>query len=135
MSIEYAGHNIPIALRPKKPQISLIEDKDNIKILIRVEMEGDVEQTYFEAREDMLSTRFVREIENAMENETERRAENAIEKIQKEFETDVLGIDKYLRQSHYKLWKTLEKDWQGIFPNIDIDVSMDIKIRRVGLVR
>lgn len=98
-------------------------------------MEGDVEQTYFEAREDMLSTRFVREIENAMENETERRAENAIEKIQKEFETDVLGIDKYLRQSHYKLWKTLEKDWQGIFPNIDIDVSMDIKIRRVGLVR
>ncbi|HZK56748.1 MAG TPA: Ger(x)C family spore germination C-terminal domain-containing protein [Clostridia bacterium] len=135
MSVSYAGHNIPIALRPKRPKISLVENKDNIKILIEVEMEGDIEQTYFEADENMLDVKFVKEAENAIERETEQRARGTINQIQKDFETDVLGINKYLRQSHYKLWKEVEKDWQDIFPNIDIDVSMDIKIRRIGLVR
>jgi hypothetical protein len=59
----------------------------------------------------------------------------AVNKIQKEFETDIIGIDRYLRQRHPDLWKTVEKDWQEIFPNIDIDVSTNVKIRRVGLVR
>lgn len=135
MSIEYKGHNIPITLRPKKPKLRLIEDEGNIKILIEVEMEGDIKQTYFEAEEDMLDVGTISKIENMMEEATEQRSGNAISKIQKEFETDVLGINKYLRQYHYKLWKKVEKDWQEIFPNIDIDVSMDIKIRRVGLIR
>lgn len=133
MSVNYAGHNIPVALRPKRPKLSLIEDQDNIKISIYVEMEGDIEQTYFAASENMLDIKFVKEIENAMDKKTEQRAKNAINKIQKEFETDVLGIDRYLRQFHPKLWKDVKEDWQEIFPNIDIDINMDIKIRRIGL--
>ena len=98
-------------------------------------MEGDIEQTYFEANENMLDTKFVKEVESAIERETVQRAKDTINQIQKDFETDVLGINKYLRQSHHKLWKKVEKDWQDIFPNIDIDVNIDIKIRRIGLVR
>ncbi|MDI9476014.1 MAG: Ger(x)C family spore germination protein [Natronincolaceae bacterium] len=135
MSVKHKGFDIPVALRPKKPRISLIEDKDNIKILIEVEMEGDVRQTYFETDEDTLKSSFVSEIEQEMVEATKQRAMDTINKIQKEFETDVLGINKYLRQSHYKLWKEVERDWQDIFPNIDIDVNIDIKIRRIGLVR
>lgn len=135
MSIEYRGHNVPVALRPKKPKFRLIEDEENIKILIEVEMEGDVKQTYFEAEDDMLEVTIISEIENKMGEVTEQRTRTAIDKIQKEFETDIIGIDRYLRQSHYKLWKEVEDDWQEIFPNIDIDVNMDIKIRRIGLIR
>ncbi len=135
MSVEHKGFRIPVALRPKKPKTSLIRDKDNIKILIEVEMEGDVRQTYFDTKEDMLEVEFVKEIEHAMTKATEQRAMDTINKIQKEFETDVIGIDRYLRQFHYKLWKEVEEDWQDIFPNIDIDVSFNIKIRRIGLVR
>lgn len=135
MSIEYKDHNIPVALRPKKPKLRLIEDEDNIKILIEVEMEGDIKQTYFEANDDMLEVATISKIQNKMEEATEQRTRVAIDKIQKEFETDIIGIDRYLRQSHYKLWKEIEDDWQEIFPNIDIDVNIDIKIRRIGLIR
>ncbi len=135
MSIEYRGHTIPVDLRPKKPKFTLVRDKNNIKILIEVEMEGDIKQTYFEAEEDMLNAKNVEEIENMVQRVTEERATIALNKIQKEFETDVLGIDRYLRQSHYKLWKEVEGDWRKIFPNIDIHISTDIKIRRVGLIR
>ncbi len=135
MSIEYEGHNVPISLRPKKPKFRLIEDDNNIKILIEVEMEGDIKQTYFEAREDTLETAVIDEIEQKMEEATRQRSMNAVNKIQKEFKTDVLGVNKYLRQSHHKLWKEVAKDWEEIFPNIDIDVDVDIKIRRTGLIR
>ena len=134
MSIEYKGHNIPITLRPKKPKLRLIEGEGNIKILIEVEMEGDIKQTYFEAEEDMLEVATISKIQNKMEEVT-NKGPGLIDKIQKEFETDIIGIDRYLRQSHYKLWKEIEDDWQEIFPNIDIDVNIDIKIRRIGLIR
>lgn len=135
MSVEYNGHIIPVDLRPKKPKLTLVKDKDNINILIEVEMEGDIKQTYFEAEEDMLKVENVEEIEKRIQRVTEERTTIALNKIQKEFETDVLGIDRYLRQYHYKLWEEIEKDWREIFPNIDIHVSTDIKIRRVGLIR
>ncbi len=135
MSVGYGDHNVPVALRPKKPKFRLIEDEDNIKILIEVEMEGDVKQTYFEAHDDMLEVATISKIENKIKKATEQRTRTTIDKIQKEFETDIIGIGRYLRQSHYKLWRELEDDWQEIFPNIDIDVNMDIKIRRIGLIR
>ncbi|HZJ76694.1 MAG TPA: Ger(x)C family spore germination protein [Oscillospiraceae bacterium] len=135
MSIEHKGHNIPVSLAPKKPKLKLIEDEENIKILMEVEMEGDIRQTYFEASEDMLKTGVVSKIEDAIIEMINQKAQDTVDKIQNEFQTDVLDINKYLRRFHYKLWNEVEEDWQEIFPNIDIEVSIDIKIRRIGLVR
>ncbi|GEM_PF-558406 len=133
--VSYKGHSIPIDMRPKKPKMSLIDDESNIKILIEIEAEADVKQTYFESKEDMLKAEVIKEVEELANREIKKRTEETIYKIQKEFGVDVIGVDRFLRQRHYSLWKSVEKDWKDIFPNIDIEVKMDVKIRRIGLVR
>lgn len=134
-SIEYKGHSIPVDFRPRKPKMTLVEDENNIKILVEIEGEADIKQTYFESKEDLLKVEVIKEIEDLFSEQMEDEIEEMINKIQKEFRVDILGIDRYLRQRHYKLWKQVEGDWSEIFPNIDIEVKMDTKIRRIGLVR
>lgn len=134
-AVNYKGHSIPIDMRPQKPKMHLIENENNIKILIEIEAEADVKQTYFESKEDMLKIEVIKEVEELANREIKGRIEETIYKVQKEFATDVIGVDRFLRQRHYSLWKSVEKDWRDIFPNIDIEVKMDVKIRRIGLVR
>lgn len=135
MSVRHKDHTTPVNIRVHKSRYKLVEDENNIKILAEIKMEGEVKQTSFEAEQSMLDHEVMKEVERLVREDTERKLRNSITTIQKEFRTDVLGIDKYLRQSHHKLWHRLEKDWTEIFPNIDIDVSVDIKIRRIGLVK
>ncbi len=135
MSAIYKGRSIPIDLRPQKPKISLIESGDNIKILIKIVSEADIKQTYFESSEDLLNAETIKDIENVFDQEMESRLESTVNKIQKEFETDVIGISEFLRKYHPDLWNEVRGNWEEIFPNIDIDVSFDVEIRRTGLVR
>jgi len=135
IAAEYRGHSVPIDMRLKKPKMSLIESEDNIKILIEIDAEADIKQTYFDAEYDVLKSETIEDIQELFSTKIKENMDDAVNKIQKEFKTDVLCIDRYLRQSHYDVWKTVEDDWDEIFPNIDIEVSIDVKIRRIGLTR
>jgi len=135
ISVQYKGHSIPIDMRPEKPKVSLVEHEDNIKILIEVSAEADIKQTYFQSDEDLLKSETVEKIQKLVNIQIKENMEHAVNKIQKEFKTDVIGIDRYLRQRNYPLWKTIEDDWEEMFPDIEIEISVDVKIRRIGLVR
>lgn len=135
MAVQHENHITPVDIRLERPKVKLIEDRKKIKILIEIKMEGDVKQSYFESDEDMLEDKTVKEVEELITETIKEKLYSSIYQIQKEFRTDVIGIDRYLRQSHHRLWKAVEEDWEEIFPNIDINVAVDMKIRRIGLVK
>jgi len=56
-----------------------------------------------------------------------------IEKLQKEYNADAIQISKHLSRFHPKLWEEIEKDWDKIFPYIDVEVDVKVFIRRRGL--
>ena len=41
----------------------------------------------------------------------------------------------YLDKYHHKLWEEIEDDWDKIYPEIEIDVVVDVKIRRRGITK
>lgn len=132
---DYKGINIPIDAQYKGTNLRLVEDEDNIKIVAEVKAEGDIKRTYFEGTIDALNPDVIKDIEKAACDTVKKQMESAIDNVQKEFKTDVLNIDRFLRQYHYDLWEEVRGDWDEIFPNIDIEVEVNLKIRRVGLGR
>lgn len=135
ISIVYKDTIVPIDIKVKKSKMKLIEDGKNIKILINIDAEGDIKQTYFGSDYDLLEAKTIREIEDVFNKYMGDRLKETVHVIQKDFRADILGIDRFIRQRHYKLWKEVEQEWPEIFPNIEIDVKINIDIRRVGLVR
>jgi len=135
ISIVYKDTIVPIDLKVQKSKMKLVDDNKRIKILINIDAEGDIKQTYFGSNYDLLEAKTIREIEDVFNKYMSDRLKETVRVIQEDFRADILGVDRFLRQRHYKLWKEVEQEWPEIFPNIEIDVKINIDIRRVGLVR
>lgn len=128
-------HIVPIDLIYISRKFYLNEDENNISITIEVKTEGEIEQFYLNPEHDLLEPERIREIEDKICIKICNELEATIEKLQKEFETDVIGVDYYLSRFHPKLWEEVKEDWGEIFPTIDISVKVETKIRRIGLTR
>lgn len=66
------------------------------------------------------------------ENKLKNEIEAVIEKMQKQFGLDIFGFGNVIRQRNPQLWKTIEKDWDSIFKDLDVNVNCDIHIINSG---
>lgn len=66
------------------------------------------------------------------ENKLKNEIEAVIDKMQKQFGLDIFGFGNVIRQRDPKLWKTIEKDWDSIFKDLDVNVNCDIHIINSG---
>ena len=82
--------------------------------------------------DDILLKEISREVEKRIEGESEK----LIEKFQKQFKTDLIGVKDYLSKYQPKLYKAIEKDYEKFFTDsIVVEVTANAKIRRVGLIK
>lgn len=133
--INYKGVNIPIDTRIQHTKLNLVQNEENIKIRAEIQAEGGIKQTYLRGEYDILDSDIVLDIEETAAQLMKEQIESAVDTVQNEFQTDVLNIDRFLRQYHCCVWKEVSDDWEEIFPNIDIEVVFNLKLRRVGLVK
>lgn len=73
-----------------------------------------------------------------LEKEFERVAVSSvrrtIKKVQQDFKRDVFGLGEQVHKKYPKEWQTLKNDWDQHFAKAEIDVAVDLTIRRTGLV-
>ena len=77
----------------------------------------------------------IEEMEKVLEEDVKKEIQSIIKKIQKTYKADVIGIGEHLSKFEPKKWREIKDDWDNIFPDINIDVSVDVKIRRIGLIK
>lgn len=58
-----------------------------------------------------------------------------LEKVQKEYKSDVLGFDKAVHRRYPELWKEIQDDWDKIFPEVPVEVIVHSNIRNTGALR
>ncbi|WP_445477296.1 Ger(x)C family spore germination protein [Lysinibacillus irui] len=63
------------------------------------------------------------------------RIEEALEKIQQQYEVDVLGFGDTLHRADAKQWKKIKDDWATIFPELPIDVHVKVKTQGLGTMQ
>lgn len=57
-----------------------------------------------------------------------------IQKLQKDFDADIFGFGKTIREDMPSLWKKIGPDWNHIFKNIDVNVDVNIEIKNTELL-
>lgn len=133
--IPYNNLNIPVSVTDGSTKYEYVENGNERKILINIEIEGDIEGLYMNPKEDILDQAFIKTLQDQGERLLEESIEGTIEKLQKEFKADVLQLDMYMERNRPKEWKELKEDWDEIYEEIAIEARIDLKIRRVGLTK
>lgn len=113
-----------------KRKLQLISADQIPKLLLRVNVEGNVAST---SEGSFISEDNVEEIEKLVEKHIASQINKALDKIQKQYRVDVLDISDYLFKYHPNIWSKYKSDWDNIFPDIDVEVEVDAKVKNIGV--
>ncbi|NQX58167.1 Ger(x)C family spore germination protein [Paenibacillus qinlingensis] len=73
-------------------------------------------------------------VQHTINMKTSEHVRDMITKVQKQFGTDVFGFNQTLNRQHPRKWKQLKGQWDTIFPDIEVNVSVHITLKYIGLV-
>lgn len=133
LDLDFNGNNLSLSLDDIKSKKKLIKDQDMIKIKYDMELDGQLHQFTLDKSVEKDTQEVISDMERTVEDYILSELSSTIEKLQKDFNADALGILEYLYKFHPKIHKELEEDWDSIFPNLEIDVDVKLNIRRRGL--
>ena len=135
INVDYEGRDLSLRASKPKAKKKLIEDESGLKIRYKVEVEGQIEQFTLGKDDELDSQEKLMDMEKALEDKLKKSIEKTIHKLQKDFGADTIGVADYLYKFKPKMWKMIEADYQEIYPDIEIDLDVNVEIRRRGLTK
>ncbi|MBO7747630.1 Ger(x)C family spore germination protein [Paenibacillus sp. MWE-103] len=108
-------------------------DGRRMKFTIAVEAEGTMVKSVKNL--DLNDPAVFRGIERQFEDEIRRVAGKTLQTLQHKYKKDVIGLNRFLYQNHYRAWKRVAPDWErgaNLFAAADIEVTVRMNIRRIG---
>ncbi|MEW9673045.1 Ger(x)C family spore germination protein [Ammoniphilus sp. 3BR4] len=127
---EGKGYVSTTLLRANRELIPKIED-GKWKMTIKGVTEDDV--IVNESNLDLMNPEFIQILQKDLENDIKHRLNLTIEKVQKEMKVDIFGFAEAFHRKYPKEWKKAKKDWDEIFPSVEVTYDIKAYIRRPGL--
>ena len=106
-------------------------DDDTIGFDIKIRTDVSIAELF--TMTDYVSLVKSKELEKLARETLEKKISNHIKDIQEKFGFDIFGFGNIIRQRNPKVWKTIEKDWDSIFTDLDFNIVSDMHIRNSGL--
>lgn len=109
------------------------ENGEPAMLNIKVKVEANVGA--YEGKGKLDSPDRLRILEKSLEKAIKKEIMMALEKSQKEYSSDIFGFGTHVHKYHPQYWKNAEKDWNDIFSNLPVDIQVDAKIMRTGIIK
>lgn len=103
------------------------------RIVMRVDIKSEHDLVENPAGVDNASPKVIGLLEKALAREIETNVRRAIDKVQKELASDVLGFGEQLRRVHPDVWTEVRASWDELFPQVEVEVQVSAVVRRTGL--
>lgn len=125
---EKGSNLVAVELRRIKTDIKSYIDDGKLSITVYVSAIGDISEQ--DNPIDKNIDTFKADVKKLLQKKVSEEIRNSIEKVQKDFQSDVLDFGRIVHIQHKKEWYGgIKKNWTGIFPHIPIQVDVDINIR------
>ncbi|WP_164545554.1 Ger(x)C family spore germination protein [Paenibacillus albus] len=111
---------------------SSISGANKVKIQIVLTGGGQIGEN--ETKLDLSKREDLQLVQDRFNAKTSKYVEDMIKKVQKQYGTDVLGFSSTLNRQHPHAWEQIKGQWETIFPNVEVTVSVHLKLKHIGLV-
>lgn len=128
--------NVPVSYKINSSESKVkVSEKDN-KLLtdIYIKTEGDITQHELGIKGLIANDKGIRDIEKLSEQKIKDNVNRLVSKLQKN-SLDVIGVKSTLYKYNQPLYKKVNEDFDQYFKNMKINVHVESKIRRIGIVR
>jgi len=122
LRVTQAGSKIKPVMKNNKPLIQVTVKADGY---IR-DMEGNLDP--------MKEPDIIKELEELQNAAIKKETDQALYAAQKKFTADIFEFGETVHRDYPEQWRRMEKHWSEIFPDLDIEVTVDSHIRRPGMI-
>lgn len=125
--------DITYEVRSNKVKVSPKVDGPKLAFSIEVQLQLDLSELGaldIEYGDPKVRLALEKEINNLLQGQILE----CVEKIQKEFKTDVLGLGLTLKQRHPSVWRLYEGKWDEVFPEVEVEVAVGSRIVSTGVL-
>src|SRR5690606_35000902 len=85
------------------------KDIDQLKFILDISIKATIGKQL--GSEDITNFEVLKEVEELTKKEVEKMLNQTIEKLQQDFQTDGMGLWKYVSRFHPKIWEKIKEDW------------------------
>ncbi|MED3765154.1 Ger(x)C family spore germination protein [Ureibacillus terrenus] len=133
---EMDGEPFSIEIISIKRKIDL-ENKDphHLKFTITVHILGAVADQ--SGSENLKEYKVLNKFRDKTEEKAEDMMENAVKKLQNDFQTDVMGLQEYISRHHPKIWKKVKDNWdsgENYFSKSEIKCIVNVTLQEPGSI-
>ncbi|MCT4509835.1 MAG: Ger(x)C family spore germination protein [Tepidibacter sp.] len=108
----------------------VIKDGD---ITMKIDSKLDVGIGEILGEEDLISEPGRNKLKTQAEEVVKKEVLKTIKKVQKEYGSDIFGFGNTIYRKKPNEWKIIKDDWDNIFPNVRVDMNVEVNIKGSAL--
>lgn len=138
--------SIPCSDEEKKPEgeryiavsVSGTHNKLNVdyangKPVLKVKINGETKIEATQCMNDLTKIRTYDDFEEKINRYVANDIQETIKKVQTEFGVDIFGFGDAFNRQHHKEYKKVEDNWDDVFAQADVEVDINLHLRRSGI--
>ena len=119
------------------PSLGKIKFRPQIKgnrwiMNLNIAIEGDIVQN--ETNLNLMNKEVMMNMNKEFEAALKERVAQTAEKLQQEFNADVVNFGRRFHQKYPKEWKKVRNSWDEKFPEVEVTINVHAKVRRPGYI-
>lgn len=103
------------------------------KIIFNIEIKEESSLSEQNTTENMATLSAFESMQSAQADIIKKEIETAFAKS-KELGSDIFGFGELLHKKYRSKWKEMEKNWDSIYPDIELNIKVETKIRKTDLL-
>lgn len=127
---EDTGQTIVYELTSLKTKIRPHLNKGRISFDIEMDSEGRLGERWNEG--DDFDSHSMKQIEKNTTRQMSKRIDELLNKAQKEYRADVIGLSEYVRIYYPRTWEKIKSNWDDVFAEAEIRYQIKAKVKEFG---
>ena len=103
------------------------------KLVMGIDLQMDVSMTEIEGSADVVKPDQRKKVEKALEEYMKKRIVSVIGKMQQEYDSDIFGFGKSIRNNKPAVWKSVKGNWDEEYKNLSTEVTVKVNITKTVL--
>lgn len=125
-----SGNYASFEIIKMKSGATVKKDGDQIKSEIAISAKASLSE--INCAIDLTDDKEYKRIEEMANKATEQIVQKALNKVMKEYKSDIFGFGDQLFRTEYQYWKTIKPDWDSKFPEIETSIKTKITLFTKG---
>ncbi|MDQ0194279.1 Ger(x)C family spore germination protein [Paenibacillus wynnii] len=134
VTFEMNGKDDFVSIKPVNAKVKLLPKirGDKWMMEIQVRATGDIIQNGTDL--NPMNPKLLKKMESAFEKDINTRIKLAIQEVQKQKKTDILGFANAFHRKYPKQWEKNKDRWDVLYPQVKVTIDVTASILRPGLI-